>query len=273
MKTETIDNVILELRRTFPVSRERLFAAWTEPCAIRQWFGPDGVRILDAKMDVRPGGKYVISATGSTDEIWTVVGEYREIASPSRLAFTWRWDDDSDWEGVNSVVTVEFNEQPGGSELHLIHRGFPSTEHRGRHEHGWSGSLVKLARYLVRSDDATKHGAFSWSELITTDPKAALDFYTKLFGWNTEVMHMEGMDYTIVKSGDRAIGGVMKAPEGAPVGWKAYVTVDNIDETVILAQSLGAKICIPPTDIPDVGRFAILIDPQGAVIAAITYVK
>jgi len=119
-----------------------------------------------------------------------------------------------------------------------------------------------------------QHGAFSWSELTTTDPAAALEFYTKLFGWNTEVMHMECMDYTIVKVGDRAIGGVMKAfKEGCPVAWTGYVTVDNIDETASLAESLGGKICMPPTDIPDVGRFAIFADPQGAIIAAISYLK
>jgi hypothetical protein len=117
------------------------------------------------------------------------------------------------------------------------------------------------------------HGAFSWSELTTTHPKAAIEFYTKLFGWNSEVMHMEHFDYTVVKVGQRGVGGVMTAPPGAPVGWTPYVTVDDIDETAKLAVSLGGKLCMPPTDIPDVGRFAILIDPQGAVIAAITYLK
>ena len=122
-------------------------------------------------------------------------------------------------------------------------------------------------------EENMKHGAFSWNELATGDPKAALGFYTKLFGWKTEVMHMECMDYTVVKVGDRMIGGVMAAPAGAPVAWTSYVTVDNIDETAKLAQSLGGKICVPPTDIPEVGRFAIMTDPQGAVIAAITYSK
>ena len=118
-----------------------------------------------------------------------------------------------------------------------------------------------------------KHGSFSWNELTTSDTQAALEFYTKLFGWKTEVMHMECMDYTIVKVGDRMVGGVMTAPEGAPVQWTGYVTVDDIDETAKLAQSLGATICVPPTDIPEVGRFAVLRDPQGATIAAITYLK
>ena len=117
------------------------------------------------------------------------------------------------------------------------------------------------------------HGAFSWNELTTSDTKAALGFYTKLFGWDTEVMHMGAMDYTIVKAGGEMVGGVMAAPPGAPTAWTAYVTVDNIDETARLAESLGGKICVPPTDIPEVGRFAVITDPQGAVIAAITYVK
>lgn len=123
-------------------------------------------------------------------------------------------------------------------------------------------------------EDHFKHGAFSWNELSTTDTAAALEFYTKLFGWNTEVMHMGTMDYTVVKVGNQSIGGVMKAcKEGAPIAWTAYVTVDNIDETVSLAESLGAKICVPPTDIPGIGRFSIFADPQGALIAAITYIR
>jgi predicted enzyme related to lactoylglutathione lyase len=122
-------------------------------------------------------------------------------------------------------------------------------------------------------EENMKHGAFSWNELITTDPKAAVEFYSKLFGWNSEVVNMGHMDYTIVKAGDRQIGGIMPAPEGAPAGWKSYVTVDDIDETAKLAESLGGKLCVPPTDIPNVGRFAILIDPQGGVIAGITYLK
>jgi predicted enzyme related to lactoylglutathione lyase len=118
-----------------------------------------------------------------------------------------------------------------------------------------------------------KHGAFSWNELTTTDTKAALEFYTQLFGWNTELMKMPGFDYTVLKVGDRPIGGVMAAQPGMPVAWASYVTVDNIDETAKLAESLGGKICVPPTDIPEVGRFAIFVDPQGAAISAITYLK
>jgi uncharacterized protein len=121
--------------------------------------------------------------------------------------------------------------------------------------------------------DNTKHGSFSWNELTTNDPKAALEFYKKLFNWNTEVTTSAGFEYTVVKEGERPIGGVMKLPrEGCPVAWMSYVTVDDVDETVRLATSLGGMVHFPPTDIPDVGRLAILGDPQGAVFAAITYI-
>ena len=53
-----------------------------------------------------------------------------------------------DWDGVESVVTVEFNEQPGGTEMHLTHRGFPSAESRGRHEQGWTGVMEKLGDFV-----------------------------------------------------------------------------------------------------------------------------
>jgi predicted enzyme related to lactoylglutathione lyase len=58
-----------------------------------------------------------------------------------------------------------------------------------------------------------------------------------------------------------------------PPSWGAYVTVDDVDATAALAEKLGGKICIPPTDIPTVGCFTVIQDPQGAMLSAITYVK
>jgi predicted enzyme related to lactoylglutathione lyase len=118
-------------------------------------------------------------------------------------------------------------------------------------------------------------GAFSWCELMTTDPAAATAFYSKLFGWQTEAMNM-GMPYTVVKVGDSAIGGMMGMPPGAPAGmpptWVPYVTVKDVDALVKQVVSLGGTVRMPPTDIPTVGRFAVIADPQGAAINVITYV-
>ncbi len=121
-----------------------------------------------------------------------------------------------------------------------------------------------------------QHGAFSWCELMTTDVEAAKAFYTKLFGWVTEDMSMPGMTYTVVKAGGSGIGGIMQIPEearGMPPAWGTYVTVDDVDSTAKTAGQLGAKLLVPPRDIPDVGRFCVIQDPQGAAINIITYAK
>jgi predicted enzyme related to lactoylglutathione lyase len=120
----------------------------------------------------------------------------------------------------------------------------------------------------------TQQGAFSWCELMTTNAAAARDFYAKLFGWETEEMPMPGMTYTVVKAGGKGIGGIMAIPkeaQGMPPAWCVYVTVTDVDATARAAEQLGGKVIMPPRDIPDVGRFCVIQDPQGAVIQAMTY--
>lgn len=119
-----------------------------------------------------------------------------------------------------------------------------------------------------------QHGAFSWHELVTTDVEAAKNFYMKLFGWTTEEVAMGGMNYVVVKAGGEDAGGIMAMPpqaKGAPPHWGIYVTVDDVDATAKLAEKMGARIIVPPKDIPDVGRFCLFQDPQGAFLSAITY--
>lgn len=121
-----------------------------------------------------------------------------------------------------------------------------------------------------------KHGVFSWNELMTTDVKAAKTFYGELLGWSLQDIQAGGMDYTMVKVGEREIGGVMAIPpeaKGMPPTWGAYVTVDNVDALIPRVQKLGGKICVPPHDIPGVGRFMVIQDPQGATLSLITYNK
>jgi predicted enzyme related to lactoylglutathione lyase len=119
-------------------------------------------------------------------------------------------------------------------------------------------------------------GAFSWNELMTSDPQAALRFYTALFGWTVQTMPMPGGDYHVVKVGDASVGGVMAmAAEvqagGVPPYWGTYVTVADVDATARQAVALGGKVVHGPQDIPGVGRFAVLIDPQGAALSVIAY--
>lgn len=121
-----------------------------------------------------------------------------------------------------------------------------------------------------------KHGMISWSELMTSDVAAAKNFYSQLFGWELEQACTAEMEYTIVKSNGREIAGMMTLPPeagGAPPNWGIYITVDDVDATAAKAEGLGAKIVVPPRDIPEVGRFCVIQDPQGAFVSAITYVK
>lgn len=123
-------------------------------------------------------------------------------------------------------------------------------------------------------DKFKTHGAFSWCELMTSDAEAATHFYTELFGWSVEKMPMADMTYTVVKTGEEGIGGIMPMSadaQGMPPQWGVYVTVDDVDAVAKKAEELGAKIVMPLTDIPNVGRLCAFQDPQGAVISVITY--
>jgi predicted enzyme related to lactoylglutathione lyase len=119
------------------------------------------------------------------------------------------------------------------------------------------------------------HGAFSWSELMTSDPKAAGDFYGKLFGWKIETSDMGSGPYHVVKVGDASVGGIMGMPPGVPAEmppmWGCYVTVKNVDETLAAVKRLGGGVLMEPMDVKTVGRMAVIRDPQGAALSVIQY--
>ena len=116
---------------------------------------------------------------------------------------------------------------------------------------------------------ATTIGKFVWHEQVSDDPKRAQDFYTQLFGWGTEVFEAGEMDYTMISSGGQTHGGFGKAMEGAPPPhWLSHVRVENVDETIEKAQSAGGKLAAGPLEMGEVGRMAIIGDPQGAYISA-----
>ena len=128
-------------------------------------------------------------------------------------------------------------------------------------------SLWQPEKHIGHADYLGKPGAFVWNELTTDDPDRAISFYKELGGFTVDSMDMGGMTYHILNSGDKGRAGLMKSPmPGVPNAWTPYVQVEDADRTAERAQKMGATLRVPPTDIPDVGRFAILEDPQGGVL-------
>ncbi len=123
------------------------------------------------------------------------------------------------------------------------------------------------------SNPMKQHGAFSWNELLTTDLDGAKSFYSQMFSWNFEDINNE-MPYTLAKVNGKESAGMMTMPPeaaGMPPMWGGYVTVDDVEASATLAEELGGKILVEARDIPSVGRFCVISDPQGAMLTIITY--
>lgn len=114
------------------------------------------------------------------------------------------------------------------------------------------------------------YGNFIWYELMTIDADAAKAFYDPLMGWSIDARRAgDDVDYRMVVAGDGNVGGVLPLDEamlagGARPAWLGYVSVDDVDAEAAAMRADGGRVFVPPTDIPGVGRFAMLADPQGA---------
>lgn len=115
-------------------------------------------------------------------------------------------------------------------------------------------------------------GSLCWNELMTTDTAKDGEFYSGLFGWGKDVQNFGPMEYTMFTNDERPTAGMFQiTPEmgAVPPNWLVYFAVDDCDATVKKAGELGAQTLKPADDIPGIGRFAVLQDPQGAVFAVI----
>ena len=148
MKTE--EKTKLEIKRVIHASRDRVYAAWTDPAQLKEWFGPENVRMRNFVADARVAGKYRWDLINQEGEDMTIFGEYRELVPGKKIVFTWKWDDDEAWKNTNSVVTVELSDRDGGTELRLIHDKLPSEESRDRHTEGWNSVLDRLETFFSK---------------------------------------------------------------------------------------------------------------------------
>ena len=138
----------LRMTRHFQASPEALFDAFTERDLLVQWFGPRGMAVPECEIDLSPGGRWRAVMRAHDGSPHAVHGVYREITRPTRLVFTWIWEQ-GDMAGVETVVTLAFRAAGDGAELSLTHEGLPSESSRGLHEQGWSSSFECLAELLA----------------------------------------------------------------------------------------------------------------------------
>lgn len=145
-QAEVIAPLELIINRTFNAPRERVFRAWTEAAELDRWFGCEGMT-SKSFIDLRVGGSYRIEMRHSSGNVGIVSGIYREILPPERLSFTWNASGGSA-PVTDTLVTLEFFEVDGKTQVTLTHQNFYSEEVRKRHEQGWNVGLDHMATML-----------------------------------------------------------------------------------------------------------------------------
>jgi uncharacterized protein len=122
------------------------------------------------------------------------------------------------------------------------------------------------------------HGRFAWYELATTDMESAKAFYGDVLGWGTQDVPASGPAYTLFTAGGAAVSGLMELPKEATTSglrpsWLGYVCVDDVNAAANRIEELGGAVHVPPTEIPNVSRFSIGVDPQMATIALLKWLN
>lgn len=150
MSTEVIEQTDrLVLRRLYQTSIDAMWAAWTEPDRISQWFGCGSTQGVAADLDVREGGNFTMKMTHDEGGCFSAKGRYTEVTPKTKLAYTWEWDtEDPNMQFGETLVEVEFKEIGDSVELNLTHSGFPSAELVPMHNQGWSAGLEKLSDHV-----------------------------------------------------------------------------------------------------------------------------
>lgn len=156
-------NTTLRIQRTLAAPRELVFRAWTQPEMLRRWWGIEaGYTTPIAEVDLRVGGKYRLGMQPPNQDLILVVGgTYREVTPPSRLVYTWAWEKpqmaanmpappemEPMMGGQETLVTVEFNDRGGSTELVITHQNFPDAQTRDMHIQGWSAMLPRVEQLL-----------------------------------------------------------------------------------------------------------------------------
>ena len=116
---------------------------------------------------------------------------------------------------------------------------------------------------------------FAWNELMTNNTAECKEFFAKLLGWEAKDLPMGEGVYTVFTSAGQQVAGMMAIDPtwgAVPPHWMGYISVVDVDASAEKAVQLGGSIKMPPTDIPNIGRFCMIKDPSGAIVALMTFI-
>jgi uncharacterized protein YndB with AHSA1/START domain len=138
---------VLQLSRVLPASRERVFAALTQPDDLARWWGPRGFTTPGIEIDLLVGGRYRFTMQPPEGDAFHLSGEFLEVDQPARLAYTFGWDEPAPDDRA-TVVTLSLSAVGGSTELSLRQGEFATDERLALHRRGWTDSLDKLMTLL-----------------------------------------------------------------------------------------------------------------------------
>lgn len=150
MTVKTAEKTSLEVNRFINAPRARVYAAWTDPAQLREWFGPVWVRTCELVADPRVGGEFRWDVINCDGKEVTIQGEYREVVPGKKIVFTWKHCDDELWKNRISMVTVDLSDRNGGTDLRLTHEELPGEESRDDHNRGWNSVLDRLEKFVSK---------------------------------------------------------------------------------------------------------------------------
>jgi uncharacterized protein YndB with AHSA1/START domain len=143
MMAEQPGALALHLMRVLPATPAVVFKACTEPMALAKWWGPRGFTTPSIEIDLRVGGRYRFAMQPPDGAIFHLLGEFREIDPPSRLAYTFVWEPPNP-DDLETLVTLSFRDADGSTGVDLSQGVFATEARRALHEQGWSESLERL---------------------------------------------------------------------------------------------------------------------------------
>jgi uncharacterized protein YndB with AHSA1/START domain len=139
--------LVLHLQRVLPAQLELIFSTMTEPARLAAWWGPQGFTTPEAVVDLRPGGRYRFTMQPPEGEPFHLSGEFLEVDPPSRLVYTFRWEE-PDPDDRETVVVLSLSALGDDTQVSLSHGEFATEARLALHRGGWDESFQKLSELL-----------------------------------------------------------------------------------------------------------------------------